>query len=293
MFETSYYISSIKESKFRCDIIDVASRFFFSRNLVEYQIICALNNTEVLGFSIFENKNGLCILHYTFVLPIYRHQHVAKNILYKLFELNRPVSQYILNILLFDDNHNGIEEFWYKLGFNKVSIDCLGYFVERKEWILRVEPRLEAFSTKTICSMLDYHEIREEKRIEIVEFVNSNSIPDFFSPLLSVDSEKKCKCYFDENENLIGWTIIALKNNFTVEFCCTYIVKRYRSLGTLCSMWMMISKDIKINYPNVSYLIFYYDDNSVKLKQLYRFFFRKCLCKHFKRTVLKYEISVL
>lgn len=293
MLEVSYYMSIIKESKFRDDIIDVTSRFFYSRKLVEYQIICALHNTEVLGFTIFENKNRLCILHYTYILPIYRHQQVATNLLKKLFNVNKPVCQYVLNILLYDDNHNGIENFWYKLGFNEVAIDCSGYFVEKKDWVMRVEPRLKLFSTKNNYYMLDYQEIRDEKNSKIVEFVNSNSIPDFFSPLLSMDCEKKCKCYFDKNEQLVGWTIIELKNISTIEFCCTYIVKKYRNFGTLCNLWKMISKDINEKFPNVSYLIFYYDVNSVKLKKLYCFFLRDCLCKHFKRTLLKYEISIL
>ncbi|EGN56057.1 hypothetical protein PRBRB14_04330 [Hallella multisaccharivorax DSM 17128] len=293
MVQALYYISSIKESKYKDTIIEVISQFFYSKKLAEYQIICALCDAEVLGFVIFENKNDICILHYTYILPLYRNQNVAKNLLCKLYEVNKPLCKYIVNMLVYDNEKYGIENFWYALGFNTIAIDCLGYFIKKEDWVMGVEPRLKSFSRNNPYSMVDYQEISNTKKTQIAQYINLQSIPEHFSPVLSMEDNKGCKCYFDKNEQLIGWTIINQKNKYTIEFCCTYIVETHRNINALCSIWKMISIEIKLKNPNIKYLIFYYDVNSIKLRKLYFFFLKQCACKHFKRIVLQHEISFL
>lgn len=293
MENISYYISKIKESEYRKIIIDIISRFFFSENIIEYQIICALHNTEVIGFIVFDYKADICIVHYAYILPQFRNKHAATNLFRKLCELNKSIHKYTLNLLVYDDRKFCVNKFWYSLGFKDVGIDCLGYFVKKTDWDSNVEPRLRILSADNFYSMKDYKAIYNEKRLEIEEYVNSKCVPDYFSPEFSEGYNKSCNCYYDSNDQLIGWTIIEHKNKFLIEFVCTYIVETHRNLKTLCTIWKMISRYIKLNFPSIKYLIFYYDGGSFKLKNMYHFFFRHCMCKHFKRTVLQYEIPIL
>ncbi len=282
----TFYYSKICESEYEQDIISNMSRITYIDNLCNFHVVCAADAGDVIGFIIFDYDNNKSIIHYIFVEQKYRRKGVGSCLLNMTLKHIPKKCIHIVSFPLFENKVQYLEFFFKKNNFKWMRNDGSGFIIQIEKWVCDVEPLLRKMSCSSdfICAT---YNITESQWLEIEKIANADNIPSYFFPNQNTCKYRKNIFYINHNGEIVGWTITTLKNSNTIEFDCTYIIKKYRGLKTVSRVWLLSSIKIRNTYKNAINLLFYCENNNKKLERFYMYFLRNCQFLFFHRAIFE------
>ncbi len=283
----TYYYSIIKESEYKYDIAKVVSKFVYLQDLSNYHIILAVESREVIGFIIFNYNSYNCMIHYIYVDYKYRNKGIGSCLLENIQLHTPPKYHYTISLPLYENNEHHLVSFFKKNKFKCEGNDCSGFWVKTKEWECNVIHRLKKIALASDIFLISGDSITVSQKKDIETIIKAYNIPLYFCPDNNCCIYRKNTFFFNNFGEIVGWTIITFKNIHTIEFDCTYVLKQFRCLKTVCNIWLLMSNEILNKYSNITNLFFYSEKNNHKLDNFYMFFLNNCQYNHFQRAVFK------
>jgi hypothetical protein len=125
-----------------------------------------------------------------------------------------------------------------------------------------------------------------EIHIEKINIDKGISYPEFVYPLIH-SSIPEYNLFVCDNNKIIAWIIVDIKDNEEIHCKYTYVNEQYRSMALGICLWHELFKrmDNDINLSNIKLASLSFDSTNNTLYKLYDILFSKCIVDTYKHLI--------